>query len=247
MKLGEIDLRVWLPRVALVGAVAAGYILLVRIGWLPLNPFEYLLIFGDRVRDELPKYGALAPIIYIFLYAAQIVIAPIPGAALAYAAGFVFGPIAAVYSMFGILLGASLGFLLARRFGMPLIEKMAPKSWIERWHNLAAVNSSFTWFLLMLAPTADVFYFIAGLTKLTFRRFMLIVLIGRLPGIILSSYLGANIEAFGVQWVFILIGAMLVISLAGNWLRQRVEKRALVTAQSAETENPGASISDAQP
>ena len=89
----------------------------------------------------------------------------------------------------------------------------------------------------MLAPTADVFYFIAGLTTLSFRRFMLIVILGRTPGIILSSYLGANIEAFGVQWVFILIGAMLVVSLAGNWLRQRIEKRALIASQSAENES----------
>jgi uncharacterized membrane protein YdjX (TVP38/TMEM64 family) len=244
MKIYNIDLRVWLPRLALIGALAAGYYLLVRIGWLPLNPLEWLFTLGEQARTELPKYGALAPVVYILLYAAQIVIAPVPGAALAYAAGFVFGPIAAVYSITGILIGSALGFLLARRFGMPLIEKLAPPSWIDRWRNLAAVNSSFTWFLLMLAPTADVFYFIAGLTTLSFRRFMLIVLLGRLPGIILSSYLGANFEAFGFQWVIVLIGAMMVIALAGNWLRQRVEKRALRAAQAVESDAP--SISDAQ-
>jgi uncharacterized membrane protein YdjX (TVP38/TMEM64 family) len=227
MKFYNIDLRVWLPRLAILGAVAGAYVLLVRLGWLPLNPFEWLFAIGDRVRDKLPEYGALAPLIYILLYAAQIVIAPLPGAALAYTAGFLFGPIAAVYSMAGILIGASLGFVLARRLGWPLIEKLAPKSWIERWRNLSAVNSSFTWFLLMLAPTADIFYFIAGLTTLSFRRFMLIVVLGRTPGIILSSYLGANLEAFGAQWIVILIGAMLLIALAGNWLRQWVEKRTL--------------------
>lgn len=237
MKFHNIDLKVWLPRLAIAGAVVAGYVLLVRLGYLPLNPFEWLFALGEMVRAELPKYGPLAPIIYIFLYAAQIVIAPLPGAALAYTAGFLFGPIAAVYSMLGILIGSALGFWLARRLGWPIIEKMAPKSWIDRWRNLSAVNSSFTWFLLMLAPTADVFYFIAGLTTLSFRRFMIIVLLGRTPGIILSSYLGANVDAFGVQWIFVLIAAMLVISLAGNWLRQRIEKRALVSAQSVENES----------
>ncbi len=237
MKIGNIDLRVWLPRLAVVGGFAALYLLMVRIGWLPLNPLESLFSFGEQVRAELPKYGVLAPLIYIFLYALQIVVAPLPGAALAYTAGYLFGPMpAAAYSMLGILIGSALGFLLARRLGWPLIEKIAPKSWIERWRNLAAVNSSFTWFLLMLAPTADVFYFIAGLTTLSFRRFMFIVLIGRLPGILLSSFLGANIEAFGVQWIFILIGAMLVVSLLGNWVRQRVEKRALNAAQQVENE-----------
>lgn len=230
MRIGNIDLRVWAPRLALVGACAAIYYFLVRLGLLPLNPFEWLYTLGEQARTELPKYGAWAPLVYIFVYAAQIVIAPIPGAALAYAAGFLFGPIAALYSITGILIGGALGFLLARRFGMPVIEKIAPPSWIERWRNLAAVNSAFTWFLIMLAPTADFFYFIAGLTTLSFRRFMLIVLLGRLPGIVLSTYLGANFEAFGVQWIFVLIVAMLLIALAGNWLRQRVEKRALLDA-----------------
>ena len=237
MKIGAIDLRVWLPRLALLGACVAVYVLAVRLGWIPANWLDGIFAFGDTVREILPRYGALAPIIYIFAYAAQIVIAPIPGAPLAYTAGYLFGPVAAsIYSMLGIMIGGAIAFVLARQLGWPLIEKFTPKSWIERWRNLAAVNSSFTWFLLMLAPTADVFYFIAGLTTLSFRRFMFLVLIGRLPGIILSSIVGANIETFGVQWVVILIVAMLLISLLGNWIRQRVEKRALNAAQQVETE-----------
>ncbi|MCC7163463.1 MAG: TVP38/TMEM64 family protein [Anaerolineae bacterium] len=237
MKFYNIDLRVWLPRAAAVGACIAGYILLVRFGWLPLDPFAPLFAFGETIRAELPKYGALAPLVYILLYAGQIVIAPLPGAALAYTAGYLFGPIAALYSMIGIITGAALGFVLARRLGWPLIEKLTPQSWIERWRNLSAVNSSFTWFLLMLAPTADIFYFIAGLTTLSFRRFMFIVLVGRLPGIVLASFLGANLESFGFQWIFVLIAAMLLVSLFGNWVRQRVEKRALLAAQAMENKS----------
>lgn len=237
MKVRNIDLRIWLPRLALVGAIAAAYYLAVHLGWVPANPIAWLFEIGDRVKDELPKFGILAPIVYALFYALQIVIAPIPGAPLAYTAGYLFGPVvASIFSMLGILLGAAIAFWLARRLGWPLIEKMAPKSWIERWRNLAAVNSSITWFLLMLAPTADVFYFIAGLTTLSFRRFMLLVFLGRLPGIILSSIVGANVETFGAQWIVILIAALLLISLAGNWLRQRVEKRALLVAETVEVE-----------
>ncbi len=232
MKIQNIDLRVWLPRLAMLGAAALAYYLAVYLGWLPANPIAWLFELGDRVRDELPKYGMLGPVIYALLYAVQIIVAPIPGAALAYTAGFLFGPVvASIFSMVGVLIGSAVAFVLARRLGWPLVEKFTPKSWIERWENLSAVNSSITWFLLMLAPTADVFYFIAGLTKLSFRRFMLLVLLGRTPGIILSSIVGANVETFGAQWIAVLIAAMLLISLAGNWLRQRVEKRALLATQ----------------
>ncbi len=229
------DLRIWLPRVIAVVAVVIVYFVLAKLGWVPANPIAWLFALGDQLKAELPKYGPLAPLAYAAFYALQIVIAPIPGAPLSYTAGYLFGPVAAAfYSMLGIMVGSAIAFFLARRFGWPLIEKMAPKSWIDRWRNLSAVNSSFTWFLLMLAPTADVFYFIAGLTTLSFRRYMLLVLLGRLPGIVLSSYLGANIETFGVQWVFVLIGAMLLVSLAANWLRGRIEKRALEAAERAE-------------
>lgn len=238
MKVKGIDLRIWLPRLALVGAAASVYYLAVHLGWVPANPIAWLFEIGDRVKDELPKFGILAPIVYALFYALQIVIAPIPGAPLAYTAGYLFGPVvASIFSMLGIMLGAGIAFLLARRLGWPLIEKITPKSWIERWRNLAAVNSSITWFLLMLAPTADVFYFIAGLTTLSFRRFMLLVFLGRLPGIILSSIVGANVETFGAQWIVILIAALLLISLGGNWLRQRVEKRALLVAETVEIED----------
>jgi uncharacterized membrane protein YdjX (TVP38/TMEM64 family) len=237
MKVRDIDLRIWLLRLGLIGAAAAAYYLAVHLGWAPANPIAWLFEIGDRVKDELPKFGILAPIVYALFYALQIVIAPIPGAPLAYTAGYLFGPVvASIFSMLGIMLGAAIAFWLARRLGWPLIEKMAPKSWIERWRNLAAVNSSITWFLLMLAPTADVFYFIAGLTTLSFRRFMLLVFLGRLPGIILSSIVGANVESFGAQWIVILIAALLLISLAGNWLRQRVENRALLVAETVEVE-----------
>lgn len=237
MNIRNINLRIWLPRLALLGAAAAAYYLAVQFGWVPANPAAWMFEIGDRVKEELPKYGILGPVVYGLFYALQIVIAPIPGAPLAYTAGYLFGPVvASIFSMLGILLGSAIAFLLARRLGWPLIEKITPPSWIERWRNLAAVNSSITWFLLMLAPTADVFYFVAGLTTLSFRRFMLLVIVGRLPGIILSSIVGANIETFGAQWIVILIGALLLISLGGNWLRQRVEKRAQLVAETIKVE-----------
>lgn len=227
--------RLWAPRVALLGACLAAYFIAARLGWVPANPLAWLLEIGDRVKEELPKYGILAPVVYALFYALQIIVAPIPGAPLSYTAGFLFGPVtASIFSMLGIILGSAVAFWLARRLGWPLLEKITPSSWLERWRNLSAVNSSILWFLLMLAPTADVFYFIAGLTTLSFRRFMLLVILGRTPGIILSSVIGANVETFGVQWIFILIGAMLLVSLAGNWLRQRVERRALLAAQTTE-------------
>lgn len=232
MSFQESKFRSWFPYILGGIATIIVYGVLVIYGILPLNPFTWLLDVGDQVRSQLPAFGPLAPLAYIALYAAQIIIAPLPGQGLAFTAGFLFGSFwAPIYSMVGILVGGIIAFIGARRIGWPLVERMAPKSWLDRWRNLAAVNSEFTWFLLMLAPTADVFYFIAGLTTLRLRRFILIMLLGRTPGIVLSSFIGANVESFGAQWMFVLIAALLLIAWLGNVLRQRIEQRALVSSQ----------------
>ena len=193
-------------------------------GWLTLilNP---LLTFTDRVRDDLPSYGPWAPLAYSVLYAGQIVIAPIPGIGLALAGGFLFGALpATIYSLIGILVGGGIAFVIGRRMGWPLIEWLAPKRWLDQWRNLPAISSNFTWFLLMLAPTIDPIYFIAGLTKLSLRRFLLIVTLGRAPGLLISTYLGANGEAFGPQWWIGLVVVLATLAIVGNRLHTRLEK-----------------------
>ena len=122
--------------VALVG-VGMGWLAFAPSGWSPAELFSMMLTQAERLRADLPNYGALAPLAYIALYAGQIVVAPIPGHGLSFTAGYLFGPLAAaLYSLIGIWLGSGLAFGAARRIGWPLIEKMAPRSWIERWRGL---------------------------------------------------------------------------------------------------------------
>lgn len=215
----------WAVKSIAVLTATALWILLAQIGWVPLNPFDGLMPMAEGIREELPNYGAFAPLVYIFVYVAQIVIAPIPGHGMAFTAGFLFGaPLATLYSLCGILIGSAIAFVAARQLGWPLIEKMAPRSWIERWRNLATVNSSFTWFLVMLAPTADVFYYIAGLTRLTLKRMLLLVLLGRGPGIVLSTFIGGNAESLGAGWIVVLVGALFVLAWFGHFVRVRLQK-----------------------
>jgi uncharacterized membrane protein YdjX (TVP38/TMEM64 family) len=216
----------WRVQAIAVIAATALWILLAQIGWVPLNPFDGLVPIAEGLREELPTYGAFAPLVYVFVYAAQIVIAPIPGHGLSFTAGFLFGaPLATLYSLCGILIGSTIAFIAARQLGWPLIEKMAPRSWIESWRNLATVNSSFTWFLVMLAPTADVFYYIAGLTRLTLKRMLVLVLLGRGPGIVLSTLIGGNVESLGAGWILVLIGALFVVAWFGHFVRARLQKK----------------------
>jgi uncharacterized membrane protein YdjX (TVP38/TMEM64 family) len=194
-------------------------------GWLDAL-WRPLISAAEMIRADLPNYGPFAPLAYIALYAGQIVIAPIPGAGLSVVGGFLFGTfLSVVYSLIGIWLGGGAGFVVGRRMGWPLIERLAPHSWLQHWRNLATVNSSFTWFLLMLAPTIDAVYFIAGLTTLSLQRFLLLIALGRAPGLIVSSFLGAHSATFGPEWWLGLVAMLIVLAWLGHWLRDKLERR----------------------
>jgi uncharacterized membrane protein YdjX (TVP38/TMEM64 family) len=66
----------------------------------------------------LQESGYFAPIIYMLLMAAAVIISPIPSLPLDITAGAFFGPfLGTVYSVAGALAGALVSFLIARSLG----------------------------------------------------------------------------------------------------------------------------------
>jgi hypothetical protein len=86
--------------------------------------FDLMHLHADAVADEVRGSGALGPLALIALLVAQAVVAPLPSPPILMAAGFVYGPwIGFAIGWFGLLLGASACFGLARAFGRPLAER----------------------------------------------------------------------------------------------------------------------------
>jgi hypothetical protein len=61
------------------------------------------------VRTEIAELGALAPVAFVALQTAQVVLAPVPGQVLGGVGGYLFGTVAGtVFSMVGVVLGSDL-------------------------------------------------------------------------------------------------------------------------------------------
>ncbi|NGZ76423.1 TVP38/TMEM64 family protein [Saccharibacillus alkalitolerans] len=145
----------------------------------------YTGIFRSQEALEafLAGFGVWAPLIFVLFQAVQVVIPILPGGIGCVAGVLVFGPIAGfIYNYVGICLGSLAAFLLARRYGKPIIESMfSPKlqakykHWTEgrRFNNLFAVG-----IFMPIAPD-DFLCYLAGTTKMTFRRFTTIILLGK--------------------------------------------------------------------
>ncbi len=184
----------------------------------------------ERAAAFLRQWGAWAAVITIGLHVAQVLAGPIPGVALDWVNGLLFGPLlGTLFSMIGIGIGSTLAMWLSRRFGRPLVERFVDPKLLERLDGLVQRYGVLFIFLAFLFPFLpdDAVCYLAGLTPIPLAELALLALIGRLPGTFVANWLGANALEFStVEWG--LMAAALVIIGVGFWrFQDRIEGRLL--------------------
>ena len=89
---------------------------------------EYLWDFSsyfrpDNIQQLLTTAGNLAPLLFMGVMAAAVVISPIPSLPLDIAAGAFFGPfLGSLYAALGALGGSVISFMITRKLGREIIE-----------------------------------------------------------------------------------------------------------------------------
>jgi len=165
-------------------------------------------LFHDRqqLKGFIRSYGAYSPLAYILLQIIQVVIAPIPGGAIEWLGGFLFGVKAGfIYSMIGLILGSWLAFSLARIFEKVAVEKFVSEKTRKRFDYLVEHQGAILSFILFLIPgfPKDALCYILGLTPMHLGIFLIISTIGRIPGTLMACLQGG--KAFEQQYKTFLI------------------------------------------
>jgi uncharacterized membrane protein YdjX (TVP38/TMEM64 family) len=191
------------------------------------RPLVHLLSDVQRVRRFVASFGVWAPLVFISLEIAQVVLAPIPGGAVDLASGYLFGPgWGTLYSMIGLMGGSIIALSLARHFGRPLVERLVPSYTLDRLDRHAHHRGTLFFLLLFLMPFTpnDVVCFLAGLTPISLPMLMLVAALGRLPGVLIANLIGANVARLTSQQLLLIAlpVALMVLSL---WrYQERVEE-----------------------
>jgi uncharacterized membrane protein YdjX (TVP38/TMEM64 family) len=140
----------------------------------------------DRLRELIAGYGALAPAIYILIYALAPVLL-LPGLPITIAGGILFGPFwGVVYTITGATIGASLAFLTAR---------YVARDWVKgkltgpRWEKLDSEVARHGWKVVAFTRLIPAFPFnllnyAFGLTKIPFAHYVFVSFICMLPACI---------------------------------------------------------------
>lgn len=203
-ELGILGLVLLAVVIALVGAA----------GWTPMLR---TLADPDRLRAAVIGWGAWGALALIGLQVAQVLLAPIPGQALGLVGGYLYGPwLGTLINMTGTLIGSGIAIWLARRFGRPLVERWVSPGGLDRLDGLAKRRGPAVFFLIFLFPFLpdDAACLVAGLSPLPLGELLLLVLLGRLPGVFIPNWLGAHATDLSLrQWIAIIL-LMIPIAIA---------------------------------
>lgn len=151
-----------------------------------------LLTSAEKLEAFTLSLGIWGPISFILLQLIQVVFPVIPGGITCVAGIMIFGPfLGFTYNYIGIILGSIVNFALARYYGQSFIrtfvsDKVYNKysSWLEegkRFEKLFAIA-----IFLPVAPD-DFLCMLAGLTKMTYKKFTTIIVLGKPASLLLYS------------------------------------------------------------
>lgn len=151
----------------------------------------------ESLQKYIGKYGAFGPGFLIAFQAIQVVLPVLPGFVGCAAGSVMFGPAVGFWCNYiGIAGGSIIAFFLARKYGMPLLNALFPSGKYFKWSDWASRSKSYTAFLFMamLLPLFpdDYLCYLTGVSKMTARRFIWIIILGK-PWCILAYSLGFSL------------------------------------------------------
>lgn len=224
----EMLFKPFIGIVSLLGIVFLTYIILDHIG--VLERFNSI----DSVIEILnTKYKILTVLIYIGIQMVQVLFLPIPAFITTFAGAKVFGnffePI--LYSLAGIIPASVIGFLLGRWLGKPFVAWMIGKDNMEKYLEKTGGKEKPLFFMMYLLPffPDDILCPVAGVSKMSFKSFLIMQIICRPPAIIgtvLMSMISLNFLKtwYGIIIIFLLLAAFITVVVCSIKYGARIEE-----------------------
>lgn len=165
----------------------------------------------------------------IGISAFQIIVAIMPGEPIEIASGYAFGWfLGSVLCLTGTLIGQTIVFLLAKKFGMDFVEVFVSKKKLEKMEFLKDNKKIYmTIFFIFLIPGTpkDVLSYAAGITTIKLVPFLLISGVARIPSVVSSTIGGCCLGTKNYKMAIIVFISTLLISGILFFIYKRYEKK----------------------
>ncbi len=227
-QLSELRLRLlrlwpWMLGIACVGG------LLIYWYWDPLISglsITYDLL-TDRVRVTayVRSYGHAAPLVFMAIQVFQVILAPIPGEATGFIGGYLFGPFTGCfYSTVALTIGSWINFCVGRYMGKRWVRRLIPQERFEKFDFLIRHQGILVVFLLFLFPgfPKDYLCLFLGVSTIPMRVFILMTLVGRIPGTLMLSLQGGLVYEKNYLIFVLVVVANIVFVYLGYRYRESI-------------------------
>ena len=198
------------------------------------DDFEAIYSSSDKLSKFLQSLGPYSPAVFVLLQVLQVVAAPFPGELTGVAGGYVYGEtFGFLLSTIGLTLGSWVAFELASILGRPFVERFVSQEVLHRFNFLTTNTGATLCFLLFLVPgfPKDYLCYLLGLSRMRLSTFLIVSIIGRIPGTYLLTLQGAKFRSqeyyavviFAVVSAVILLLAYLYRNQIYHWIKRRHE------------------------
>lgn len=180
----------------------------------------------SRVIDDVRNAGPLGFLILLAMQFMQIVVAFIPGEVVQMAAGMMYGPwLGVAVVLLGCIISSAFVFAVVHRLGAPFVRDMVPTKYLDKFNAFEESGKlSIVVFILFLIPAMpkDTFTYLVPLTNMRMRDFLVLSNVGRIPGIVISTYAANGLVDGNITQSIIIFAVVAVIAIVAIVFRDKI-------------------------
>lgn len=183
----------------------------------------------ENIRETIDEAGVFGPLVFIFISLLTYIIAPLSGAPILYVGFYAYGQSVIFLTTIAAFLSFNVNFWIARRWGRPVVEKLAGKENTDKISKLVKNYGLATLFLLRVFQGGihDFVSYAVGLTSMDFRPYITVSSLALVPGTALWYYLSLRVStpvAFTILNLLLVAASSSVLFLGafviGKWKKK---------------------------
>ena len=180
----------------------------------------------NRLVERVRNAGPIGVFILLGLQFLQVVVAFIPGEVVQLVAGLMYGPVAGTaIILVGCVISSSIIYQLVHKLGAPFVQGMVSTEHLEKFRQFEKTGKlDVIVFVLFLIPglPKDVFTYVVPLTDMDFKRFIGLTTLGRIPGVLASTYTASGLASGQIVGPIIVVAIVAVLAVLGVVFREKI-------------------------
>lgn len=180
----------------------------------------------ERMVERVQEAGPAGVFILLGMQFLQIVVAFIPGEVVQLAAGLMYGPVlGTLIILIGCIISSAVVYLLVHKLGAPFVQNMVSTEHLEKFRAFEETGKlDIIVFILFLIPgmPKDVFTYLIPLTDMELKRFLILSNVGRIPGVLASTYTAHGLAEGQVVGPIVVVAIVAILAVVGVVFRDRI-------------------------